>query len=362
MFDQKHYLPILKGRKGEYGALETLSPAVKSSLTPLIEIPPIPWDWDEEQPAKSIDGHLEKVGANFERSWPLDRPVYVDLLWISENERMSDGEHPLEYVFRVARERSLSAIPVINLIRCDEYVGACRTVLQRDNRGICLRIQREDFAEFPNLESQMFGMLESLPVSTRATDLILDIRSIAPPRQVDVDSVISMVKTIPRLHEWRSFTLAATSFPENLTGLPPSDSSLIERTEWRLWLDLWRRQREISRRPTFGDYAISHPEPSEVEPRVMRPSASIRYTAEEAWLVLKGQNLRDNGFAQFHQVCRDLIRRPEYSGGDFSWGDRYIYDCASQRTGPGNLTTWRKVGTSHHVAFAVRQLATHYGS
>jgi hypothetical protein len=104
MFGHKHYVPILKGRMGEYGALETLSQEVKTALTPLIEIPPIPWDWAEDQPAKSIDSHLEKVGASFERAWQLDRPFYVDLVWVQENELMDDGDHPLEYVFRAARE------------------------------------------------------------------------------------------------------------------------------------------------------------------------------------------------------------------------------------------------------------------
>jgi hypothetical protein len=171
-----------------------------------------------------------------------------------------------------------------------------------------------------------------------------------------------MIQAIPRVSEWRSFIVAATSFPPNLTGLPPSDSSLLDRTEWRLWLDLWRRRRELPRRATFGDYTISHPEPAEVDYRVMRPSASIRYTTEEDWLVLKGRNLRDNGFGQFYEVCRDLIQRQEYSGARFSWGDTHIYECANERTGPGNLTTWRKVGTSHHLVFAARQLASLYGS
>ena len=94
----------------------------------------------------------------------------------------------------------------------------------------------------------------------------------------------------------------------------------------------------------------------------MRPSASIRYTAQDSWLVLKGKNLRGNGFGQFYQVSRDLIARPEYSGRNFSWGDAYIYECGDELAGPGNLTTWRKVGTSHHLVFAVRQLANLYGS
>jgi hypothetical protein len=38
---------------------------VKAALTPVIEIPPIPRDFGDEQPAMTIDAHLEKVnGAN----------------------------------------------------------------------------------------------------------------------------------------------------------------------------------------------------------------------------------------------------------------------------------------------------------
>ena len=94
----------------------------------------------------------------------------------------------------------------------------------------------------------------------------------------------------------------------------------------------------------------------------MRPSASVRYTANEYWLVLKGRNLRDHGYEQFHDVCRELIEKLEYSGRSFSWGDGYIDDCANEIAGTGNLTTWRKVGTSHHLAFVLRQISTAFGS
>jgi hypothetical protein len=94
----------------------------------------------------------------------------------------------------------------------------------------------------------------------------------------------------------------------------------------------------------------------------MRPSASVRYTANGSWLVLKGRNLRDYGYEQFHDVCRELVGMAEYSGRDFSWGDGYIDDCANEIVGTGNLTTWRKVGTSHHIAFVEGQLASTFGS
>lgn len=362
MFDYKHYVPILKGRQGEYGALGALSPEVKNSLTPLIEIPPIPWDWAEEKPFKSLDTHLQKVGMHFDQCWASDRPFYVDLLWISEDDRMQDGEHPVEFVIRSAREWNLAAIPVISLIRGNDFVEACRRIQEQDKRGICVRIQREDFTEFGNIETHILEFLERLSVTPKTTDLVLDLRSIVASQEITVNSVVNMIHVIPKPREWRSFAVTATSFPENLMGLPPQEGSPIERAEWKLWIEILSHLRDFPRRLTYGDYAISHPESPEVDPRIMRASASIRYTGEESWLVLKGKNLRDNGFKQFHEVCRLLIGRPEYSGNDFSWGDRYIYECAHEKTGPGNLTTWRKVGTSHHLTFAVRQLATLYGS
>jgi len=61
MFSHNHYVPILKGRDGEYGALQTLASNVRVALTPLLELPPIPWDYEEEAPAKTIDQHLRTL-------------------------------------------------------------------------------------------------------------------------------------------------------------------------------------------------------------------------------------------------------------------------------------------------------------
>jgi len=57
-----------------------------------------------------------------------------------------------------------------------------------------------------------------------------------------------------------------------------------------------------------------------------------------------------------------LLRSPAYSGPQFSWGDRYISDCARGKTSCGNLTTWRRVGTSHHIAYLNQQIANHASS
>ncbi len=355
----KHYVPILKGKNGEYGALVSMEPAEKDLITPLIEIPPIPWDHKNDGPAKTIDQHLSKVDSKFEKSWGSNRPFFVDLMWIGEREQMADGTHPLAHLFSRARLRALWAVPVTGLIRADCYQAACREVIDKDNRGACLRLQKDDFEESGNLENLITKILGSLQVSVAETDLLLDVGSLHTEggEEPSLD-VASLIQSIPSLKKWRSFVLAATGFPVDLMGMPPSEISEVWRSEWTLWRSLTANRRLV-RTPTFGDYAIAHPQPPEVDPRLMRPSASIRYTSDDVWLILKGRNLKNHGYNQFHDVSKSLLNNTAYSGPQFSWGDKYISDCARGHVSCGNLTTWRQVGTSHHIAYVTQQIASH---
>jgi len=308
MFGRDHYVPILKGREGEYGALQTVAPSTRQALTPLIEIPPIPWEFAEERPAKTVDQHLEKVGQKIDRAWGTGSRLFVDLLWIPDSEHMADGSHPLSHVFQSLRTRTVEAVPVVGLLRGDEYLQTCRAIVDQDERGVCVRIQREDFADFGDIDDTVGSILDAIGTTVQNSDLIFDLRALPHDPDLGVNAVVDFVNRLPRLREWRTFTLAATSFPQNLTGLPASDVSFVPRQDWSLWTELSRQHQSIPRLPTFGDYAISHPEPAEVDPRVMRPSASIRYTCDDAWLILKARNLRDHGYEQFHDVCRSRGR------------------------------------------------------
>jgi hypothetical protein len=49
------YVPLLKGKEGEYGALEALPSDIRTRLMPLIEIPDVPYDYTNEVVTKSLD-------------------------------------------------------------------------------------------------------------------------------------------------------------------------------------------------------------------------------------------------------------------------------------------------------------------
>jgi hypothetical protein len=196
MFGRDHYVPILKGREGEYGALQTLAPSTRQALTPLIEIPPIPWDFEEERPAKTVDQHLKKVGQKIDRAWGSGGRLFVDLLWIPDSECMADGSHPLSHVFQLLRTRQVAAVPVVGLLRGDEYLQACRTIIDQDDRGLCVRIQREDFADFGDIGDTVRGILDTVGTTVQDSDLIFDLRALPHDPNLGVDAVIDFVNRL----------------------------------------------------------------------------------------------------------------------------------------------------------------------
>lgn len=359
MFDHKHYVPILKAKAGEYGALETLKSLPKSRLTPLLELWPIPWDFEGDRPAKSIDTHLKNVAQRLKKHWGIERSLFLDLLFIPSSETMKDGRHPLKYVFDEARVHSVQLIPTTGTNRDTSYQEAVKDTVAVDGRGVCIRLENDDFEDTAELETALTQLLGFLQLSRMEADLLLDFKELSE-RQTSpvIIAVRSVLNSLRSVKDWRTIIFTGSGFPENLSQLSSGSINRRARTEWVIWKTLANDRNKIPRLPTFGDYAIAHPEPMEVDPRLMRMSANLRYTTDNDWLILKGRNVRDYGYEQFNDLCGTLVQFNEYCGPSYSWGDAYIDNCVNNIEGPGSATTWRKVGTNHHLTFVTEQLAS----
>lgn len=356
MFSTKHYVPILKWKLGEYTALAELNQDSRSKLTPLIEIPQIPYDHINEVPARTIDQHLEKVIVQIKNSWDVKRALFLDLVRIYASERMNSGEHPLIFLAENARQEKIKIIPVVGLERDEDYKSKTKEINQQDKEGICLRIDSEYFGH-TNLGDELNDLMQFLEIGPKECDLILDLESIISDREtILINLLIMTINNFPFISDWRTFTLTATAFPQDLSSIPSRSITPLRRTEWHIWNSLIRS--ELIRKPTFSDYAIAHPEIIEIDPRIMTMSANIRYTVEDEWLIFKGHSVkREPGFEQFHDLAKSLIDHRDFSGRDFSWGDSYIEQCANRTVSSGNATTWRKVGTNHHLALLTKQVS-----
>jgi hypothetical protein len=358
MFDHKHYVPILKAKEGEFAALKETSNATKDAMTPLLEIVNVPWDYDAEDEAKTIEMHLARVGAKLYDCWGDSRRFFLDSNLIDSDRAMASGSHHLAALFDDFRAKNLLGVPVTAFDRHDDYKAAVKAISDTDRRGICLRLTSADLVDV-NLPATVDTALAYFGLAPNDVDLVADFGAIygMTPTIILASAIAALTTTIPYVSDWRSLTLAASGFPVNLSEIHGNtiDRS-IERMEWDIWNDLLARP--LPRKPTFADYAVSNPVMTEMDPRLMTISANIRYTADGYWLIMRGQSTRKHGYDQYHKLAAALVTQPEYCGAAYSWGDAYVDACAKKDVGKGNNTIWRKVATSHHFQKVVDQIAS----
>jgi hypothetical protein len=362
MFDHKHYVPILGGKAGEYRALRELSPARKAKLTPLIEVPPVPWDFENDRPACSIDVHLQGTAKAIEDHWGLNDVLFVDMFTVADEGPMASGDHPVKHVFDDARRRNVKAIPVTGIDRDADYQTAVRNTIAADGRGVCVRVLLTDIVEDAAFATDLTQLLATLGVAPNAVDLLIDAGPMLPAHESTyLLATRSAISLLPNINDWRSLTVAGSAFPTDMSGFTRDAISSTPRTEWRVWTALAAGRASLRRMPTFGDYSVDAPGHDQLDFRVIKMTANIRYCHTADWILVKGHVIRKGSASQHPGLAATLRARPEYSGAAFSWGDNYVDECARGVCGPGNATTWRQVGVNHHLSFVVEQIASHPG-
>ena len=280
---------------------------------------------------------------------------------------MVDGTHPLEYILREGRLKQLQLIPVSGFNRDEYYQKAIRAANQTDHLGVCLRIGTEDFEDLAGgtseKEKQLKELLKLWQVKPEETDLILDFGAITENQASSVViTAIALIASLLYVDKWRTLTVAGTAFPKDLREIAANSSSRLPRTEWHVWKTLISRGNRLARIPSFGDYGINHPIHSEIDPRIIKMSAGLRYATDDEWLIFKGKSIQKHGSEQFNQLCANLIKMSDYKGKGFSWADSEIHTLARNLSKSGNATTWRKIGFNHHFAIVISQLASLSGS
>lgn len=360
-FDYRHYVPCLKWKQGEYLSVSQLNSATKYAFTPLIEVPEIGWDFEKGTESKTIDEHLAPFAKRIHDKWGI-RSCFVDLNLIGPNERMAGGIHPVRFVFQTLRDRLCSAIPVTGLDKDDAYQQEIRDLLAQNDSRVCLRIKIEQ-AWKKSFKNDLDALLSTLCVLANNCDMIIDLRApnFDPPKGF-CEAIQNIVRVFPSLNDWRTFTILGTSFPETMAGIKMG-GEIVPRYEWRFYKILVASFRDAGLRlPAFGDYAISHPKIIDMDMRIVKPNATIKFTIDDGWYVVKGYNVRDYGFEQFHRLSQQILASRYYRDSIFSWGKEYIRQCANRRAKRGNLTKWVQVGTNHHIEKVVQDIANFYAS
>lgn len=350
MFDHRHYVPILKGKDGEFNALREQQS--RAAVTPLIELVPP----GALSPLKRFEQTISKI----RRSWGQANRFFYDMLYVPTESVASNGVvvHAATHVFSLARHSGLLAIPVVGTSSRPTLLAAIKDVIEIDQRGACIRLFSYDVQTAAGAGQSLDRLREAIGTDSADTDLIIDLRSTET-----VDSTVvaaasaTVLSRIPNIGSWRTITIASAAFPQSLAAPMVRGWNERPRNDWLGWRTL-ATSGNVERLPSYGDYTISHPG----MPPAGRGTtlAQLRYTTLDRFLIYKGHDVQEHedGYDQFHAICAEMIRRPEYRQPDFSWGDAQIQEKATSEGDGGGASTWRGYAVSHHIATALDQIAS----
>lgn len=350
------YVPALRWRQGEYQALWRLSPAVKDRVMPLITIPPVEFDFELWQPKKSTHEHVHPFCARFNAKWGK-RPAWIALDTKIAAGRMDDGSHVFDYVLDGLRPKGAIAIPALALEADSDTMNAAARATIADGQGTAVLLRLEDLMT-SNPRKAIVRFAASLGIDLDELDVIVDLR--APnfePYNVFATALTAALKRLGNLYEIRNLVLLGTAIPESFAQLAKG-SDEIPRHDWLFFKTLMAAMPAGMRRPIYGDHTIVHPEFTAMDMRKVKAAGKIVYTTPKTWATRKGGAFRDNP-AQMYAHCEQVVSDPAFAfrGAGFSYGDKYIADCAVKAESPSNLSRWKDVAINHHITTVADDLA-----
>jgi len=349
MFNHNHYVPILRWKRGERISVRKLTQIQKDSITPLIEfVPPRPPSKNAKNP-KPVDQLYKELIAHIPKQilkdWGKD-PIFVDFQHLDDSYQLS----ALQEVIESSRNLGLYLIPVIYLKSNSSFTKAALGA----NNGLCLRVQRQELNS--TLRTAIDHFTKEYELRKEQTDLIFDFGI----TDDQCSSLTGIDTQSTDLHSWRTFTVASGCFVEDLQDFEPGRNE-VNRIDWEAWLKLINAL-GVDRKPAFGDYTIQYPLYRELAGGG-NPTASIRYTLRDKYVIWRGRSLRTFGFPQYIANANLLSKMPEFFGKDFSYGDSYITLISQgliqgDTSNTGNTTTWLAAGINHHLSVVVDQISS----
>lgn len=341
------YVPILKGKAGEFHALGHAAREVQAQIRPVLEIVP---DFELRDLLETFCEHaMEHV--------PKGMVITVDCGALP-SVRVLEGDvgGPVARVSESLALRDIAMCPVFRLNDPHDVLIEVAGAAAAHRQGACLRVSTAvDLSDLMPDREQIRDLLRAVQLDPDEIDLLVDAGPVQSDRMREALAE-GVTEALHRLSPWpwRHVCVAAGAFPVNLTGFPRGTATPVVRQDARLWREIIEKWRGPE--PDFGDFGVTYPR---ILPKSRgTPDPNMRYTTATEWQVFVYPRLRP-GNDDFFILSRDLVNSPYWpvTGAATSWGDARLQDCAQRkRPKAGGGTEWRAWATSHHLAVVTAHL------
>jgi hypothetical protein len=336
------YTPVTKAKANDLSALSLLSATAKQNIKPLIE-PPV---------TRGESGFTTDLSAATTslRLKAGDLPFYFDPLDFEIPSRQAAA-------FEELSDSNCAFTPVVGLGRRALDTHVIGSLVAKHRRGLCLRLQRDDLEDASEETWVRLAQLASeTQVSSTDLDLLFDFGQIAHFQISSLrNMVLDFLRAQPRFFKIRNIGILASSCLSSVTNIDLDGKQAIERRELELWASLIY-ELDGTRSVSFGDYGILSPQFVLSGPNP-NSNAKIRYTRGSRTTYFRGHGLYNpNRFDQYHALAQRVVDSGLFLGAPYSFGDDVIQRCADRASGPGNLGTWVRADTNHHLEFTAQQV------
>ena len=338
--DQK-YVPVLRWKGAEIGAVRDLDENTRNSIQPLFEFVPKDFSDDNLPIERTVVLKVRQLVEN----WGWNKTFFADFSLLDADKALKAAA-----LFGLQADGLLSAVLCFSIeTRCEDLRSFQEYGLFK-KYGMCVRIDAFELQQ-PEIRIKLMNLVRETLLSPESIDIVIDYRIIDSEQK----NIKPTVEALPMLRRWRSITIVAGAFPKDLSELEKNNQHLLPREDWLSW----RKYALKGGLAGYGDYTIQHGLFEEREGTRVNFSASIRYTGPADWVIMRGEGVFNKGgpgFAQWPANAQLLCERPEFSGEKFSAGDKFIKEMSLQSLNTGGAKEWLTAGIIHHLAYIVDQL------
>lgn len=341
------YQPIVKMKPNDLMSVTRLYPRTAARVRPLVEVL-------RPAPRESVEAHLASALKSFLRFYPLNRAA-VDLSLLPPDAKI-DGMLASKFGYEALAARGRRITPVETL-HCDEAAWLeLASTIKRHGCGLLVRLEVDDLEQPSETIAHLLSRLRMIAMDLKDCDIAVDLGSFESKPTEDLGPrLLDMVSHLVT-HPFRSLALGGSSIPQFVSDVPEQESAAIRRKELDLWLRVCSQLR-WARHIGFLDHGIVFP--GHID-GVKNPNINgkLRYTSGAETLIFRGcSRARTPLSEQYPQIVRRVVDSKHYLGPEFSYGDKFLYQCAYAGRYCADMGKWVCADNNHHLTYVQRQIA-----
>lgn len=347
------YMPFLKAKANEFGAIKSLSKERKQLIAPFFDLP-----LKKDMDASTLTKNLETAARKFCLNMKGVPEYFVDDYDIPDS--ILIGSRPsYEYFAACMHAQDLNFNPVVGIDRTTDrnacvFTSAITRIVK--NRRIALRISGDDLISYNLIRADILHLIAMGNGIYDRWVLVIDNR------------VCKGVDALARAAQIRAFCIAAAADHAYeaivITGstLPPVAGAVLSTNN-----EIHLARNEIAiynnaitglsgHHVIFGDYTIVSPDysDSDIDPRNMLnvTAPKVVYSYEDKHYIVRGGGIKTHprGFKQYNDIASAIVAKSFFRHGN-SDGDLYLVEKAAglgSTVMPGSIL---KPTINSHISF-----------